>query len=130
MPQKTPTRRGLIRARERRGWTQQRLADEIGSTFASISRWETGARTPTPYFRRKLVDVFQVTEEELDLMPSSVPAFPEAGDAPSSSFPPYPSWWYPVMTVLMLLVLGIDIWQQIKRAILRRKRQPSFVDGG
>jgi transcriptional regulator with XRE-family HTH domain len=70
MAPKNNARPGLTAAREARGWTQQQLADEIGSTFVSVSRWETGARTPGPYFRRKLVQVLGKSEAELGLTSS------------------------------------------------------------
>lgn len=36
----------LAEERERRGWTQQEMADEIGVTRVYVSFMETGARVP------------------------------------------------------------------------------------
>lgn len=35
--------------RERRGWTQARLAELLGSTRSTVSRWEHGWRVPEPH---------------------------------------------------------------------------------
>ena len=40
--------------REKRGWTQNQLADEIGTTVREIRRWEKGEAEPGDEFRRKL----------------------------------------------------------------------------
>ena len=36
------TGRQLRRARERRGWTQEELAAQLGATFRSVGNWERG----------------------------------------------------------------------------------------
>ena len=36
----------IRRARELRGWTQQRLADELGVARETVGNWETGVSTP------------------------------------------------------------------------------------
>lgn len=48
----------LKRIREERNWTQKQLATKIGTNSVSISRWESGERVPTLYFRAKLCEVF------------------------------------------------------------------------
>jgi DNA-binding transcriptional regulator YiaG len=35
--------------RERRGWTQAKLAELLGSTRSTVSRWEHGWRVPEPH---------------------------------------------------------------------------------
>ncbi len=66
-PQPRPRCR-LIEARNQRGWSQQELADLIGTTHVNVSRWERGITRPTPYFRRKLCALFSKSEQELDLV--------------------------------------------------------------
>jgi len=68
----------LIEARNKRGWSQQELADLIGTTHVNVSRWERGITRPTPYFRRKLCECFSKSEQELDLaiMPADTPVPP------------------------------------------------------
>jgi tetratricopeptide (TPR) repeat protein/transcriptional regulator with XRE-family HTH domain len=54
------------------GWSQQQLADKVGTTPITVSRWENGATSPSPYFRGKLREVFDKTPAELDiLLPTS-----------------------------------------------------------
>src|SRR5579863_4384351 len=61
----------LAEARLSRGWSQQEVAQHIGTTYVNVSRWERGVTKPTPYFRRKLCHLFGKTEQELDLDSSS-----------------------------------------------------------
>lgn len=49
----------LKRERELRGWSQQELADHIGATLLSVSRWERGETVPTPVYRHLLCDLFE-----------------------------------------------------------------------
>ena len=37
------------RIRQKNGWSQERLAHEIGVSFTTISNWERGKRTSQPY---------------------------------------------------------------------------------
>jgi len=65
--QATPNLR-LSRAREQRGWSQQEVADQIGTTPVNISRWERGITVPSPYFRHKLCDLFGKDAQDLGLV--------------------------------------------------------------
>ncbi|GLV57238.1 ATPase [Dictyobacter sp. S3.2.2.5] len=58
----------LTEARVSYNLSQQEVADEIGTTYVNVSRWERGITRPNPYFRRKLCALFNKTEEELDLL--------------------------------------------------------------
>lgn len=62
----------LTEARTARRWSQQTVADRIGTTYVNVSRWERGITRPNPYFRRKLCALFGKTEQELDLTPDEV----------------------------------------------------------
>ena len=55
----------LMQARLSRGWTQQQLADQIGTTAQTVSRWERGIATPGPYHRGKLSALFGLSLAEL-----------------------------------------------------------------
>ena len=82
--------------RERRGWSQQDVADQVGTTPLNVGRWERGVNVPGPYFRQKLSEVFEKSLQELDLVPaktdaekvpeapSSVPVIAPSQDAPIS----------------------------------------------
>jgi tetratricopeptide (TPR) repeat protein/transcriptional regulator with XRE-family HTH domain len=63
----------LLRERLRRGWTQQELADNLGTTPLSISRWERGEILPSPYFRMKLGSLYGKSERELGFAAGHVP---------------------------------------------------------
>src|SRR5438128_8230464 len=69
----------LKRARHQRSWTQAELAEQVGATFETVSRWERGIKAPSAYYRRKLCDVFGKTAEELGLLTdSSAPLTPDS----------------------------------------------------
>src|SRR5260370_14871969 len=57
----------LQAARHRHGWTQQALADQLGTTPLAINRWEQGKAPPSAYFRTSLCDLFGLTMQELGL---------------------------------------------------------------
>lgn len=65
----TPNRR-LRQARELRGWSQAKVAEQIGTDATTVSRWERGLFSPTPYFREKLCQLFGKNAEELGLLDS------------------------------------------------------------
>ena len=58
----------LTEARNARGWSQQEVAENLGTTYVNVSRWERGITRPSPYFRKKLSVLFGKTEQELDLV--------------------------------------------------------------
>jgi tetratricopeptide (TPR) repeat protein/transcriptional regulator with XRE-family HTH domain len=77
-PKSAPRPRVLLtEARTERNWSQQEVADRIGTTHLNVSRWERGLTKPGPYFRGKLCLLFGKSEQELDL-----------GSTPTSSSPP------------------------------------------
>lgn len=49
-------------------WTQQELADLLGTTQNTVSRWELGKTTPSPYFLKKLSAIFGKSPQEMDLL--------------------------------------------------------------
>jgi transcriptional regulator with XRE-family HTH domain len=59
--------RKLQQARLSRHWSQQKLADELDTDQQTVARWEGGKSRPGPYFRRRLCEVFALTEEALGL---------------------------------------------------------------
>jgi tetratricopeptide (TPR) repeat protein/transcriptional regulator with XRE-family HTH domain len=61
-------------ARERKGWTQAQLAEQIGASAISVHRWECGATTPTHFYRQKLCDLFGASLEALGFAPMSAGA--------------------------------------------------------
>src|SRR5438445_12389313 len=61
----------LRRARSLKGWSQAKLAEEVGTSFEMVSRWERGVTIPTLYFRAHLCAVLGMTAEELGLVHDS-----------------------------------------------------------
>ena len=68
----------LRHARSLRGWSQAKLAEEVGTSFEMVSRWERGVTMPTLYFRAHLCTALGMTAEELGLVhdPSELLAIP------------------------------------------------------
>src|SRR4051812_6183301 len=70
-PKPQQPRIGLTEARGEQAWSQQEVADRIGTTYVNVSRWERGITRPSPYFRKKLCMLFGKTELELELVTES-----------------------------------------------------------
>jgi len=66
MEEKVPNLK-LRNARTRNSWTQQDVADRIGTTPLSVGRWERGEAFPSAYYRQRLCDLFGMSPEELGL---------------------------------------------------------------
>jgi transcriptional regulator with XRE-family HTH domain len=87
----------LRRARLLRGWSQQRVADHINALVGHecanrqlVYRWETGKRSPGPFYRERLCQVFKMTTAELGLVELTIPdpadaAGTVAGDRPGGT---------------------------------------------
>ncbi len=58
----------LKRERELRSWSQEQLAQMIGTTAPNVSRWERSVTFPSLYFRQKLGETFGKTVEEFHLL--------------------------------------------------------------
>lgn len=88
------TKRGqrLRYARERHCLTQEQLAECIGTTRLSVSRWENDVARPSLFFQRKLCEYFGLSPEELGFAPtrsrssSSQPSAGPSTAAVSGSF--------------------------------------------
>jgi tetratricopeptide (TPR) repeat protein/DNA-binding XRE family transcriptional regulator len=66
----------LRMAREELGWSQQEVAEKLGTTKVVISRWERGEHLPSPYSRQQLAKLYGKTPAELGLL-SAAPSPPE-----------------------------------------------------
>jgi transcriptional regulator with XRE-family HTH domain len=64
---KTPNNH-LCHEREVRGWSQQDLAEKVGTSQKVVSRWERGESTPLPYYRQKLCKLFAKNAIELGFL--------------------------------------------------------------
>ncbi|MBV9615717.1 MAG: helix-turn-helix domain-containing protein [Ktedonobacteraceae bacterium] len=54
--------------REIRGWSQEKVAEKIGTTVRTVSRWERGLAMPYPYYREQLCALFGKNAQELGLV--------------------------------------------------------------
>lgn len=60
-------KRSILREeRLHRHWSQRDLADKLGTTRVTISRWEAGATYPNAYFRQQLCEIFNKRIEEFN----------------------------------------------------------------
>ena len=84
----TSTNVRLRAAREQRGWSQQTLANLLGTTKLTVGRWERGERSPQLFFRAKLTELFGMSVEELGLTASPEPKAPAEVELTQSSASP------------------------------------------
>jgi transcriptional regulator with XRE-family HTH domain/tetratricopeptide (TPR) repeat protein len=73
--------------RELRGWSQAKVAEEIGTTVRSVSRWERGIAVPYPYFREQLCTLYGKNAIELGLIAEKAQELPAVK---STLFPSLP----------------------------------------
>src|SRR5579859_2515037 len=81
----TPNRR-LKQERELRGWSQAKVAEQIGTDATTVSGLERGLFSPTPYFRERLCLLFDKNAEELGLLESEHSRHEELERSPSPAF--------------------------------------------
>ncbi|WP_161975388.1 helix-turn-helix domain-containing protein [Tengunoibacter tsumagoiensis] len=62
---KAKARPGLVRERLALHLSQQELAEKLGTTSVTVSRWEHGHVQPSAYYRQLLCEIFDKTPEEL-----------------------------------------------------------------
>jgi len=60
-----PPRLYIAEWREARGLTQERLAERLGTTGMTVSRWETGKSSVNTSVMSALADAFDIEPEEL-----------------------------------------------------------------
>jgi uncharacterized membrane protein/DNA-binding XRE family transcriptional regulator len=58
----------LKEEREKRGWSQARVAEQLGTAVVNVSRWERGYSTPSPYFREKLCQLYGKDAQDLGFL--------------------------------------------------------------
>src|SRR5215471_2470812 len=58
----------LRHARDLKGWSQADLAEQVGTSFEMVSRWERGITVPIPHYRKRLCAVLGQSAEELGLL--------------------------------------------------------------
>src|SRR5579871_3282820 len=53
--------------RESHNWSQEDVAELVGTSAVNVSRWERGITFPNPYFRHKLCVLFEKSAQALGL---------------------------------------------------------------
>jgi len=94
--------------RERRGWSQARVAEALGVSTRTVNRWELRIAIPYPYYRERLAQLFGKSVQELDLLPTEqepesqpeLPQEPAVALAPASP-PPAPLLLDPAIPLLL-----------------------------
>lgn len=81
----------LKHERELRGWSQAKVAMEIGTDPATIGRWERGLSFPYPYFREKLCTLFGKNASELGLVRNKDDSAEESLSVVEHEILPHPS---------------------------------------
>jgi WD40 repeat protein/transcriptional regulator with XRE-family HTH domain len=88
MTQPLPFSEQLKRERQLRGWSQRKLASQIGCDLKTIRRWESGETLPQAYYRPRIFELFEKNAEELGLLePKASSSFNVSTEAASSPMP-------------------------------------------
>jgi len=69
----TAKRQRLAGRRKSLGYSQERLAVEVGVDRTTVGRWERGETEPQPCIRARLCDALQITAGELDTLITAEP---------------------------------------------------------
>ncbi len=78
------TRRHRLRERRKTvGFTQERLAEQLGIDPTTVRRWESGESSPQPWLRPKLARCMGVSTERLEELLSNEADCPEKQDSSS-----------------------------------------------
>jgi transcriptional regulator with XRE-family HTH domain len=114
----------LKHERELRGWSQAKLAEDIGTSQVNIGRWERGITVPHPYFREKLCTLFDKDAEALGLLSEQDAATAPAIEGEERSliaariFDPT----IPILTTAVMRMIGRSaILHQIKLRLFARQ---------
>ena len=138
---RTPVNQRLRQARERRCWSQEQLAELVGTTRLTVGRWEQGLTFPRPYYRQQLCEVFAVSPEDLGLDAhqlaraegaaksphSSPPLTPPHHEPPPSRRPPYRAPEPPPLTLGNGLIGREEELQELKRRLCANRHPRPLV---
>lgn len=112
----------LLKAhRKRCCWSQEDLAEKIGTTPKNVGRWERGETSPGPYYCQKLCEVFDLKPWELGLLQEDPALRPPAGSDTDSAarrrpffetfLPKHPSWRVGLAIVCLLVVIAVGFFR-------------------
>ena len=115
----------LINVRLQRGWTQREVAEAVGTTLANVSRWERGVTFPSPHFRQKLCEVFEMSPEDLNLTRIQRHSSPICNNKQKDFPMSHDRFWdFKRMLFFFLIILTLLMF-----IILRAKERKSLLKG-
>src|SRR6266566_857936 len=83
----------LIRSeRTKRGWSQQELANQLGTTLSTVERWEQGATVPNRVHQQELMHAFAWQENLIERLLQQNNQEQASGETKS---PPHSHWLVP-----------------------------------
>ena len=109
-----PPNERLKAHRIRRCWSQEDLAEKLGTSSKMVGRWERGETSPGPYYCQKLCEVFDLNPWELGLLsedPTLQPLSASNADSAERKRPFVESFlakhtsWRVALAILCLLVV-------------------------
>src|SRR5258708_25994950 len=116
----------LRKAREQRNLKQNELAEEIGVTPVTVSRWENGKSIPTPYYRQKLCEFFQMDDDALGFIPTG-----ESEAAFTQNTPP--ATWNVPYHQIPFFTGREDIFARLQKTLMSKRKtaliQPLAMSG-
>lgn len=118
----------LKQARMRQGWSQEYVAQAVGTDAFTVSRWERGITMPSPHFRPKISALFGMSALELGLVPLATEETPLVPSSPQELFAyVQPAILDPAIPPLPAgeggLVGRDELLRQLKQRLLGGKRQ-------
>jgi len=115
-----PPNERLKAHRMRRCWSQEQLAEAIGTSSKMVGRWERGETSPGPYYCQKLCEVFELSPWELGLLSEDpvqrVQTEPETDSAArelpffETFLPKHTSWRVALAILCLLVVIASFLW--------------------
>jgi uncharacterized membrane protein/DNA-binding XRE family transcriptional regulator len=114
----------LKEVREQRGWSQARVAEQIGTDAGNVSRWERGYSSPSPYYREKLSVLFGKEVGDLGLLGEDEQVLPQPRTpdlAKAASGEQQPETLAPTSRILAGLSYSLFWWTGLLLLLFSRK---------
>src|SRR6266566_6286676 len=86
MEKNLPWHEKLKHERILHGWSQDDVAEKIGSDYKTVGRWERGESYPNPHNRQQLAKLYGKTPEELGLTEKAALTAKETEPMPRSAW--------------------------------------------